>query len=230
MQTGFYTAGVASQLAEHKLNGINHNIANTNTIGYMASRSSFSAAMAEQIKESIDLKEGAIRQTGNDLDFAIQGNAFFNVRLDNGQEAFTRAGNFKLGENGYLLTQSGQSVLDAGGSAIQLPAGRISATEDGNLSVNNNQVTQFGLFVIHDASKLTRIGNTMITTTADNTAVADKNAIVRQQALEGSNVNSILAMTEMVIATRKFEGTMKIIEQFNQQSSQLSDQVGRVQG
>jgi flagellar basal body rod protein FlgG len=245
MQTGFYMSGVAGQMAQSKLNDINHNLANVNTIGYMASRSSFSSTMAEQVagqtgvdpasypgqaNSFIDMKEGNIKQTGNDLDFAIQGDAFFRVGLDNGQEAYTRAGNFILGADGALLTQGGQPVLDAGGSAIQLPAGQVSVSQDGALSVDNNRVAEFGMVTIKDASQLSRIGNALITTTLDNTAVAGKEMIVHQGAVEGSNVNSILAMTEMVVTTRNFEASMKTIEQYNQQASQLYDRVGLVQG
>jgi flagellar basal body rod protein FlgG len=245
MQSGFYMSGVAGQMTQHKLNDINHNLANVNTIGYMASRSSFSSTLVEHIagqearvptfysnfaNSFIDMKEGNIKQTGNDLDFAIQGDAFFRVGLDNGQEAYTRAGNFILNANGNLLTQNGLPVLDAGGTAIQLPAGKVNVTQDGILSVDNNRVAEFGMIVIKDASKLDRLGNTLVTTTADNTAPAEADVIVHQGALEGSNVNSILAMTEMVATTRNFESTMKIIEQYNQLASQLYDRVGLVQG
>jgi flagellar basal body rod protein FlgG len=228
MQSGFYMSGIAGQMAQHKLNDINHNLANVNTIGYMASRSSFSSMLAE--RSFVDMKEGNIKQTGNDLDFAIQGNAFFRVILDNGQEAYTRAGNFMLGGNGNLLTRSGLPVLDAGGSAIQLPTGKVTVSQDGSLYVDNNRVAAFGVVTIKDASKLARLGDSLITTTANNTAVAGKDIIIHQGAVEGSNVNSILTMTEMVATTRDFEATMKVVEQYNQQASQLNDQVGLVQG
>ncbi|ATX82943.1 flagellar basal-body rod protein FlgF/flagellar basal-body rod protein FlgG [Mariprofundus ferrinatatus] len=245
MQSGFYLSGVASQMTQQKLNDINHNLANVNTIGFMASRSSFSSTLADQINGQtvasptsyssynnsfVDMKEGNIRATGNDLDFAIQGNAFFKVRLDNGEAAYTRAGNFKLGANGGLLTQSGQPVLDQGGAEIVLPAGKVTASQDGTLSVDNNPVTRFGMVTIMDASLLDRHGNTLMTTPVENTAPAEEGVTVRQGSVEGSNVNSILAMTEMVATTRSFEATMKIIEQYNQQTSQLNDRVGMVQG
>ncbi len=245
MQTGFYMSGIAGQMAQSKLNDINHNLANVNTIGYMASRSSFSSTMAGQVagqtgggpasypaqeNSFIDMKEGNIKQTGNDLDFAIQGDAFFRVRLDDGQEAYTRAGNFILGADGALLTQGGQPVLDTGGAAIQLPAGQVSVGQDGILAVDNVRIAEFGMVTINNASQLGRIGNALLTTSNDNTSPAGKDVIVRQGAVEGSNVNSILAMTEMVVTTRNFEATMKTIEQYNQQASQLYDQVGLVQG
>lgn len=245
MQTGFYMSSVAGQMAQSKLNDINHNLANVNTIGYMASRSSFSSMLAGQAtgqtgggpssfpaqeQSFIDMKEGNIKQTGNDLDFAIQGDAFFRVRLDDGQEAYTRAGNFILDADGALLTQGGKPVLDAGGTAIQLPPGHITVGQDGLLAVDNVQVAEFGMVTINNPSQLGRLGNTLLTTSKDNTSPAGKDVILRQGAVEGSNVNSILAMTEMVVTTRSFEATMKTIEQYNQQASQLYDQVGLVQG
>ncbi|ATX78610.1 flagellar basal-body rod protein FlgF/flagellar basal-body rod protein FlgG [Mariprofundus aestuarium] len=245
MQSGFYLSGVASQMTQHKLNDINHNLANVNTVGFMASRSSFSSTLAEQMtgqtdpasasyasyeNSFVDMKEGAIKPTGNDLDFAIQGGGFFKVRLDDGQEAYTRAGNFMLGANGSLLTRGGHPVLNAGGSEIQLPQGKVSVSQDGTLSVNNIPVTAFGMVTIKDASQLTRLGNALMATPLDNTAPAESDAIVRQGAVAGSNVNSILEMTEMVSTTRNFEATMKVIEQYSQQASQLNDRVGMVQG
>jgi len=245
MQAGFYMSGIAGQMAQQKLNDINHNLANVNTIGFMASRSSFSSTLAGQVADQtgvgpasypnqsnafLDMKPGIIKQTGNDFDFAIQGDAFFRVRLDDGQEAYTRAGNFVLGANGNLLTQGGQPVLDDGGTAIKLPAGQVSVGQDGSLAVNNEGVAKFGMVTIKDASQINRIGSALMTTTADNIAPVEKGVIVRQGAVEGSNVNSILAMTEMVVTTRGFEATMKTIEQYNQQASQLYDEVGLVQG
>jgi len=241
MQSGFYMSGVAGQMAQSQLNDINHNLANVNTIGYMASRSSFSSTMAGQSGEGsssypalassfVDMKPGQFKQTGNTLDFAIQGDAFFRVRLEDGQEAYTRAGNFSLDANGNLLTQGGQSVLDQGGSAIKLPAGQVSVGQDGFLAVDNNQVAQFGMVSINNASGLSRIGNALLATSKENTAPAGEDVIVRQGIVEGSNVNSILAMTEMVVTTRNFEATMKTIEQYNQQASQLYDQVGLIRG
>lgn len=245
MQSGYYLSGVAGQTTQQRLNDISHNLANVNTVGYMASRSSFSATLAGQISGDssanpasyssynnayIDLKEGNIRQTGNDLDFAIQGDAFFRIGLENGQEAYTRAGNFKLNADGNLLTQNGMPVLDAGGSAIRLPAGRVTASEDGSLLVNGNPVASFGMIAIKDASKLERLGNSLITTPVENTTTDDLKSVVHQWALEESNVNAVLTMTEMVATTRNFESTMKIIDQYSQQANQLYDRVGVVQG
>jgi len=195
MPLGFYIAGVASQMAQYKLNDISHNLANINTTGYLASHASFSTQFSGQLaggsaqtpaafsrynNQFIDMREGSIKNTGNVLDFALRGHAFFRIGLADGTEAYTRAGNFKLDSNGTLLTQEGHPVLDKRGSSIQLPPGQITASQEG--------------------------------------------------MLESSNVNSILAMAELIDTMRSYKSTMKIVEQFNQQEALLTDKVGHIQG
>jgi len=240
MQTGFYISGVAAQMSQHRLNNISHNLANVNTTGFLASHSAFSTQLADKLPETtssayvkynshIKTQKGSIQQTGNDLDFAIQGDAFFRVALANGSEAYTRAGNFRLDGNGNLLSQGGRPVLAEGGNPIQLPPGRISANQEGTLFVDNIQVSKFGLVQIKDTSKIQKADNALLKTPAVNTAPAANDVNVHQGALESSNVNAILAMTELVDTMRSFQSTMKIVEQFNTQMGQLSD-IGRIQG
>jgi len=245
MSIGFYIAGSAGQMAQHKLNDISHNLANVNTTGYMANRSSFTTELSEQMggnstqqsaafakfgNQFIAMEEGSIKTTGNDLDFAIQGNGFFRVALPDGSEAYTRAGNFKLDANGMLLTQGGQSVLDSGGSAIQLQAGHITANQEGALFVDGNRMADLGLVQIKDATKIEKVGDALLKTPADNINTDSAKMTVHQGSLEGSNVNAILAMTEMIDTMRSYQSTMKVVEQFNQQASLLNDRVGRIQG
>jgi len=231
MSVGIYIAGAAGQMAQHKLNDISHNLANVNTAGFMGSRSTFTTQLSNQItgnstqaapafakygNQFIDMEEGSIKQTGNDLDFAIQGQGFFRVGLADGSEAYTRAGNFKLDANGTLLTQGGYSVLNTSGSAIQLQPGHITANQEGALFVNGNKVADLGLVKIRDASKIDKVGETLVKTPAANTEQASQDITVHQGALEGSNVNAILAMTELIDTMRSYQATMKVVEQFNQ--------------
>ncbi len=245
MSLGFYIAGSAGQMAQRKLNDVAHNLANVNTTGYMADRSSFTTQLANQIEgqptqnapsfakfgnQFIDMQEGSIKTTGNDLDFAIQGNGFFRIALPDGSEAYTRAGNFKLDANGNLQTQGGHAVLDAGGSAIHLQPGQITANQEGGLSVDGSLVAELGLVEIRDASKIDKAGEALVKTSIANTGPVSSNITVHQGALEGSNVNAILAMTELIDTMRSYQATMKVVEQFNQQAALLNDKVGSIQG
>ena len=246
MNSGFFVAGVSGQMAQQKMDDITHNIANVNTVGFLGSRSSFETVFTSKASPTgnpntvpaafqamggqfVDTRAGNIEQTGNDFDFAILGSAWFRVQTAPGEEAYTRAGNFTQDAQGNLLTQDGKAVLDGGGAPIQLPAGRLEATDQGELLVNGQVVAQLGLVSITDPTNIERIGNVLIKTPQANTAPAT-DVTLRQGALESSNVNSVLAMSEMIATMRSYEATIKMIEEYNQQSSQLTSQVGVVQG
>jgi len=246
MQLGFYIAGVAGQMSQHKLDSISHNLANVNTVGYVADRSSFSTIFPKQVakmgntaqasayldysNQFLDTSKGNIKQTGDDLDFAINGDAWFRIKTGENQEAYTRAGNFRMGADGSLLTQGGKPVLDTGGAPIQLPPGRIVATDQGELLVNGEKTAALGMVKFINDSKIERIGNSLISTPASSATPAENDISVHQGELEGSNVNSVIATTELVNTMRSFQGMMKIVEQYNHLSTLLSEQVGRVQG
>lgn len=112
--------------AARNLDVIGHNIANSGTTGFKASRTEFAEAMASAVGsasgQSVGIgtnvatvaqqfKQGDITATGNNLDVAINGNGFFMLRQPDGTDAYTRAGNFKLDKDGNLKTNSNDQVL-----------------------------------------------------------------------------------------------------------------------
>jgi len=255
MQRGFFVSGVAGTMAQQKLDTISHNLANVNTAGYKSNRTSFSTIYTNQASASgdvkqvpaaylsmggqhIDVSEGIMKQTGNELDFAIRGNGYFRVMKEDGTEALTRAGNFKLDAEGNLLTQGGLKVLDTAGAPITLISGPISVTQEGAIYVDNDgngtalpqAVAELGIVTINDLTKIKKDDFTTIVTDAGNTTPAGSEVSVHQKTLEGSNVNSVLAMTELMAAMRSYQSMMKVVEQYNQLAGQVSERVGTVQG
>jgi len=246
MQLGFFISGGAGQMAQNRLDTISNNLANVNTTGYMEDRSAFSSMFSSKIgregapdstsaayislnKQYTSTQPGAIRETGAQFDFAIQGDAYFRVQMEDGTEALTRAGNFKVDAQGNLKTQGNQAVLDENGTAIVLPIGDVSATANGAISVNGQPVTQLGLSMVNDPRLIQKAEGVLLRTSPDNIVAADNTIAVKHGALEQSNVNSVLAMASMISTMREYESMMKVIENYNQQASQLSDRVGVVQ-
>jgi len=135
-----------------------------------------------------------------------------------------------LDSNGTLLTQEGHPVLDKRGSSIQLPPGQITASQEGGLFVNGVQAAEFGLVQIMDTSRIDKASGALLKTPTGNTSTATTDITVHQGMLESSNVNSILAMAELIDTMRSYKSTMKIVEQFNQQEALLTDKVGHIQG
>ena len=108
------------------LDVIGHNIANSNTTGFKASRTEFAAMVATAIgsaggkNSGIGVEVAAIAQqfsqgnltvTGNSLDVAINGNGFFMLQMPDGSRAYTRAGDFKLDTLGNVISNSGGQVM-----------------------------------------------------------------------------------------------------------------------
>lgn len=247
MQRGFFISGNANQMAQNRLNDISHNLANANTVGFMAHRTSFSTiftAKTQDVSEPqqtaagylslnrqfTDTRKGILTGTGNALDFAIQGDAFFRVRTEDGKIALTRAGNFSMDADGRLLTRGGLPVLDDSGQPINLPAGEISVSANGTLYSDGEPVATLGLATLKDASKVAVRHGVLLLTPESNLGEAPADITVRQGMLEESNVNTILAMTELIDVMRSSQSMMKVVEIYNQQASLLNDRVGLVQG
>jgi len=110
------------------LDVIGHNIANSNTTGFKASRAEFAEMVATAIgggggggkNAGIGVEVAAVAQqfnqgnlnvTGNNLDVAINGNGFFTLQQSDGSRAYTRAGNFKLDDTGNVVTNNGAQVM-----------------------------------------------------------------------------------------------------------------------
>jgi flagellar hook protein FlgE len=125
MGTAFSNALSGLQANSQAINVVSGNLANENTYGYKANQVSFEELVSESLGGTADsnltggsvvplstqsFSQGSITTTGQPYDAAIQGNGFFVVQSPNGQQAFTRAGNFTIDSTGHLLTQSGDYV------------------------------------------------------------------------------------------------------------------------
>lgn len=204
---------------KRELNAIANNIANVGTTGFRREASIFAEqtngagadamSMATMDRRYIDLSEGAVRQTGGALDFAIDGEGFFLVETEAGP-ALTRAGAFSMNEIGELVTPEGRRVLDEGGGPIVLPAdaGSITATEDGAIMADGQPAGRLGV-VTADPASLARIGDNLFRAEGGyEPSVAPR---VRQHALEGSNVNAVVEMARLIEVQRTYEMGQKIV-------------------
>ncbi|HKJ83552.1 MAG TPA: flagellar basal-body rod protein FlgF [Mariprofundaceae bacterium] len=252
MQLGFYVAGVSGSDVDRELSTLTNNIANANTVGYKADRTSFATSLAKQIngaaalsqgapafagtgEQYVDLRTGALTATGNPLDFGIRGDGYFRVRLPDGSEAYTRAGNFQMNAQGELTTADGKLVLNDGGQPITLPRkGHISVDTDGTITVHvrgrttQTKVGKIGLAQIIDPRQVRKKAGVLLTTPPGNVKGADSSVKVMQGYTETSNVNSVQEMTQLMSVQRNFDSMMKIVSQYSQQMDLLNQQVGQI--
>ncbi|ANK12574.1 flagellar basal-body rod protein FlgG [Erythrobacter neustonensis] len=166
--------------------------------------------------------QGTMNPTGNTLDVALDGDGYFQVELPGGgQPGFTRAGNFTRSADGTLITAQGYALQPP----IQIPAGAqsISIAPDGTvtaLTPGNAEPTQLGQLSVSsfvNPAGLRNIGDNFLVETAASgpaeTGFAGENGRgqIRQGMLEGSNVNVVEELVEMIEAQRAYEINSKMV-------------------
>jgi flagellar basal-body rod protein FlgF len=220
MQSGLYVS-LSSQMAlERRLDTIADNLANVNTTGFRGTEVKFNQMLGEtdnkinakiayvsQGNDYLSSDNGEMNHTGNMLDFAIKGDAWFQIDTPAGK-VLTRDGRFSLTDTGELVSTRGYPVLDAGGGAIQLDrtGGEPKVGSDGMIYQNDKQVASLGLFEADVSKGYLRYENSGVMTTETPRPVTDRfNVGVQQGYLENSNVNAMREITQLIEVNRAFE-------------------------
>jgi flagellar basal-body rod protein FlgG len=166
-----------------------------------------------------------MRETGNPLDVAIEGEGFLRVRRADGTDALTRDGSLRIDPRGRLTTQRGELVQPA----ITVPAGTnesaVSIGADGTVSANNRPVGRIQLVNVRSPESLDVIGENLYRTTAASGAATNAAAArLTQGSIEASNVDVGDSMTEMIDAQRSFQLASRAV-QMQDQMLQIANQV-----
>lgn len=216
-----------------------HNLANLNTPGFkqdltiaesmiMSGPLGATQSMVVGQKSVPDLSPGTLLSTGRELDVAVM-DGWFAVQGKNGQEGYTQAGNFRITENGTLVTASGQPVLGDGGPIAIPPADRIEIGVDGTISIVPIGADPNELAIL-DRLKLVRINNQevvkdeegLIKLKSGGVLEADPGLQVQKGALMSSNVNPIEQMVNMIEYSRNYEQLMKDVQSLKDNGRRLA--------
>jgi len=171
---------------------------------------------------------GSFDETDNPLDLAIEGEGFFAVELENGEEVYTRNGNFKLNSNSELVAQGGARVLGEDGP-IQFPDNveEINVIGTGRIiDGDNNIIGDLRVRNFENPQQLERMGQNFYRlgdAEAEEMPIEDYN--VHQGMLEHSNVDPIKSITEIINLNRNHEMQTRVIRK---QSSALGRAISRV--
>jgi flagellar basal-body rod protein FlgF len=170
---------------------------------------------------TLDLSQGALQKTGNDLDAAIEGPGYFVVQTANGP-MYTRNGSFQVSARGQLVTSSGDAVMGDKG-AIEMPPGPVSISADGTISSNGAVAGKLDLVEFAPNTQLTAMGGSYYSAPASGVRPATASN-VRQGMLESSNVNTITSMVELVTAQREAEMMQRALSIFNSEIDKTATQ------
>lgn len=181
-----------------------------------------------------DFKQGSIKNTGNNLDVAIEGQGFFEVLTPQGIR-FTRFGSFNIDGEGRLVTKQGFPVLATGTDAQEpqsrviriAPGQAISIGNRGQVQQNDQPLGQLSIVSVDNQDGLQKIGSSLYKTKDNYQLAINRNPEIElhQGSLEMSNVNIIKEMTDMISTTRTFESLQKAIQAYDQMSDKLINNI-----
>lgn len=268
MMRSLWTAASGMISQQMNVDTISNNLANINTTGYKKEAAEFKSLLYQTIQDqsydnngdakpygiqvglgvrnsaiTSQYSQGAMNETGNELDFAIQGNGFFSVQTEDGGVAYTRNGSFQFtkGVDGITLsTSDGNPVLDTTGEPVVLNANydtsEVTFDESGQIYYPNanGSATPIGIRIavsqFNNPSGLQKISNSLLLETeASGAAKLEsedaglKKSTIKQKYLEASNVQAVDEMVNLIVAQRAYEMNSKIITASDEMMKQANN-------
>jgi flagellar basal-body rod protein FlgG len=259
MIRGYYTAASGIVTQEKKLNTYANNIANVSTAGYKKDNlveGTFGEHMAVRmnayqnratvdigrgvymqtvVDEYTDHIQGAFTETGRPMDFAIQGDGFFVVADEEGNEYLTRDGQFSLDDEGYLVlpgygrVQGDAGDIEIGTSEFQVDRNGVVSTfdEDGE----STEIDRLSIALVDDYDAMQKAANGMFVSD-DYGLMGEEGNIgtaVFQGRVEASNVGMVEEMSRMLSTQRSLQSCSQIVKMYDELSDQMNTRISRIQ-
>ena len=240
MADGMYTALSGAKVAMKQVEVIANNLANANTPGYKALHVLFENWLAKEAtpEASIaagqvqsfskiawtDFSAGGFQATGNMLDLAVEGEGYFMLERG-GETLLTRDGSFRRDDEGYLVNANGLKVLGEGQNPIQLPEEEVVIDAQGQIFGERGLLDRIGMVRVTDPSSMTRMGNNLLKPAKGEELLESSSARMMQGFIEGSNVNPVKEMVDLITAHRHFDlaqNAIKTQQQLNSQRIEMS--------
>ena len=252
MIRSLFTAGSGILSGQRQVDTISNNIANINTLGYKESRVNFSDVFYANLQQnkmnpSVDrlsnpgiqighgvmpisvtknMTQGAILNTENKFDFAIEGEGFFGVNK-NGQINLTRFGAFNVDSSGMLVNTDGYPVIgDFSGNLLEFktvdvsPEGIVYGT---NAEGEVQEIGSMHVFNVDNPKGLLAQGDNLYIASENSGQPNRVQAVVRQGSLEGSNVDLGEQLTRLILSQRGLEASAKLIHSTDEMMSQANN-------
>ena len=243
METSAVIALSREGALRRQLEVVANNLANLSTNGYKSGQMMFvehivkskggpnlispKLTFTRDLATRIDTNDGAIQTTGNPFDLAIRNDGFFVVQDKQGNNYYTRNGQFHVDNTGQVVNQEGYAVQSTGGP-ITLAATdtKIQIGRDGTISSENGQLGKLQIVKFANPQQLERTSGAMFTSKTAPTNVQQPDII--QGSLETSNVQPIVEMAKMIQLQRSYESAKTFIDREDQRQRQMIQDLGSV--
>ena len=208
----------------------NHNLANAATPGFRQDINQFRSmpvfgdgyptrVYAQDEKPGTNFAPGSIQHSQRDLDVAVSGDGWIAVQAPDGNEAYTRRGDLKIDANGLLTNGAGRPVLGESGPIALPPIEKIDIGGDGTISIRplgqgSNELAVIDRIKLVNPSldQLHKGEDGLMRLRDGSEAEADAGIELRKGYLEGSNVNVVDALVNMIELARHFEFQIKMMK------------------
>jgi len=250
MSGSIFMATSGAEMQRTRMQILSNNLANINTTGYKEDRAVFrvpddglnpDAGQGNEMEGGAtsfstvipmtaytDYSRGPIQRTGNPLDIAIEGDGFFSIQTDEGVR-YTRSGALTVNPEGILSTADGDPVMGEGGE-IPIDGAEVRFDGSGNVIVDGKVTDKLRIVEISDPAALRKIGKTLFQMDeSKGTEEALEYGGVQQGFLEGSNVNAVKVMTELIEVQRGYESYQKMIRTMGEMASRVISGVGTME-
>lgn len=258
MVKGLYTAYTGMVNEQNRMDVLTNNLANASTVGFKkegTTSQSFGDVLTVKIKDAsvgiknaqrigvrnpgvrigenyTDYTQGSYRITDNTYDLALAGDGFFAIEFTNkaGETStkYTRAGQFALNKDGYMVTQDGDYVLDSQSRRIQLNTLLDSKIDtNGTIYQNGRAVAQIQVADFADYDYLQKYGETYYEP-IEGAQLITSDAAINSGCLEMSNVQIVSEMVNLISITRAYESNQKIIQTYDSTLEIAANQLGKV--
>ncbi|MBO5336051.1 MAG: flagellar hook-basal body protein [Lachnospiraceae bacterium] len=259
MVKGLYTAYTGMINEQNRMDIMTNNLANASTVGFKkegATSQSFDDILTVKLKDSsigidnaqkigtrnpgvrigenyTDYSQGSFRITNNTYDLALSGEGFFAIEFTNKANEtstkYTRAGQFTLNKDGYLVTQDGDYVLDTQNRRIRLNTLIDSKIDDNGVIYQNGQnVAQIQIADFTNYDYLKKYGETYYEPLEGAEKIVATDAKVTSGCLEMANVQIVSEMVNLISITRAYESNQKIIQTYDNTLEIAVTQLGKV--
>ncbi len=258
MVKGLYTAYSGLINEQNRLDIMTNNLANASTVGYKKEGStsqSFDDVLTVKLRDSsiglnnvqkigiknpgvkigenyTDFSQGSFRITNNTYDLALSGEGFFAIEFTNkaGETStmYTRAGQFTLNKDGYLVTQEGDYVLDVNSKRIKLNTLIGSSIDNsGTIHQDGKEMAQIQVVDFADYDYLEKYGETYYEP-IEGAEIIASDAEVKSGYLEMSNVQIVSEMVNMISITRAYESNQKIVQTYDDTLRIAVSELGKI--
>lgn len=255
MLRSLYTATTGMMVQRNKMDNITNNITNVDTIGYkkdyMLTRS-FDDVLIERMNDPnviatrmgasnevgdhnwglyvdeifTSFKQGALEQTEQPNELAIQGEGFFVVQTPDG-ERYTRAGNFRVDSEGYLVNNNGYYVQTTDRENVYVGGNEFSINALGDITVDGEITGRIAVVTFEDLQGLRKAGENLYYSYNNEVPMDAENYQVLQGYIEGSNVDVASETVDMISTSRAYESCYKIAQMIDQTLAKTVNDIAR---